>query len=108
MLTCMPVYIVRCRNTSVQTKQHAHLPACPAVYVVFGSTGGIGSALCKRLSKQAGASVVLVGRDVAKLEALQAELAPGCNSMALTADVVDSKQAGALEVHVSVPHAPRV
>ena len=33
-----------------------------AVYVVFGSTGGVGSALSKRLSKQEGAAVVLVRR----------------------------------------------
>ena len=64
------------------------------MYVVFGSTGGIGSALCKRLIKHEGASLVMVGRDAAKLEQLRSELAPAgaAASMCLTADVTDSKQ----------------
>ncbi|GAX76654.1 hypothetical protein CEUSTIGMA_g4100.t1 [Chlamydomonas eustigma] len=62
------------------------------VYVVFGATGGIGSSLSKRLAKQDQASVVLVGRDQGKLDALQSELSPSAATTTLLADVTDSKQ----------------
>ncbi|QEH37586.1 3-oxoacyl-[acyl-carrier-protein] reductase FabG [Aquisphaera giovannonii] len=42
-------------------------------YVVFGATGGIGSALCRRLAAD-GASLVLAGRDPKKLQPLAEEL----------------------------------
>ena len=64
----------------------------PAVYVVFGATGGIGSALSQRLARHGGAAVVLVGRDQGKLDGLQALLSPACTSSTLIADVTDSKQ----------------
>ena len=59
--------------------------------MVFGATGGIGSALCKRLSKHEGAAVVMVGRDQTKLDALKAGLT-ACSTSTLVADVTDSKQ----------------
>ncbi|GAX78017.1 hypothetical protein CEUSTIGMA_g5459.t1 [Chlamydomonas eustigma] len=63
-----------------------------SVYVVFGATGGIGSSLSKRLARQDQASVVLVGRDQGKLDALQSELSPSAATTTLLADVTDSKQ----------------
>lgn len=59
------------------------------VYVIFGATGGIGSCLARRLIAQNGASVALVGRDQAKLDALAAEIGGGSTYLA---DVTDSKQ----------------
>lgn len=63
------------------------------MYVVFGATGGIGSALSARLAAQPGSSVVLVGREPGKLDALKARL-PGTTQ--LQADVTDAKQASPL------------
>jgi NADP-dependent 3-hydroxy acid dehydrogenase YdfG len=55
-----------------------HVFACsPAVYVVFGASGGIGSALSKRLLAQPGSTVVLAGRDEAKLQQLVSTLGGG-------------------------------
>jgi hypothetical protein len=66
------------------------------VYVVFGATGGIGSALAARLVAQPGATLVAVGRDTTKLDALTAQLQSAATSspaiLPLTADVTDSKQ----------------
>ncbi len=59
------------------------------MYVVFGAYGGIGSELCQRLAKQPGATVVMAGRDGAKLDALRAQLGAG---QVMTADVLDPKQ----------------
>ena len=42
-------------------------------YVVFGASGGVGSALCRRLAKK-GARLLLAGRDEARLASLAAEL----------------------------------
>lgn len=60
------------------------------VYVVFGATGGIGSCLSARLAAQPGASVVLVGRDEGRLQALKGQLAGQTST--LVADVTDSAQ----------------
>jgi NAD(P)-dependent dehydrogenase (short-subunit alcohol dehydrogenase family) len=73
-----------------------------AVYVVFGATGGIGSALSRRLACQPHAPrVVLVGRNQEKLNALQSAIqqellgAGGLDRAGplstLVADVTDSK-----------------
>jgi len=48
-----------------------------AVYVVFGASGGIGSALSKRLLAQPGATVVLAGRDEGRLQQLRDSLGGG-------------------------------
>lgn len=61
------------------------------MYVVFGATGGIGSELCKRLGSQSGATVVMVGRDEAKLQALKGQVAAQ-NTAVYTADVTDASQ----------------
>lgn len=70
--------------------------ACHTVFVVFGATGGIGSALCHRLSKHEGAAVVMVGRDQAKLDGLRALLPPATSSATLVADVTDSKSVSSM------------
>jgi NADP-dependent 3-hydroxy acid dehydrogenase YdfG len=70
------------------------------VYVVFGATGGIGSSLSKRLARQDQASVVLVGRDQGKLDALKSELGPSATT--LLADVTDSKQ---VSLHTTGSHS---
>ena len=64
-----------------------------AVYVVFGASGGIGSALCHRLALQPGAKVALVGRNPDKLEGIRAQLSPTSTTSVHVADVLDSKQA---------------
>lgn len=74
--------------------------ATAPVYTVFGASGGIGSALSKRLATHPGASVVLVGRDAAKLDHLKNQLVnPGSHAgiaesrtACIVADVTDSKQ----------------
>ena len=53
--------------------------------IVFGATGGIGSALCRRLH-QNGARLSLVARQAPALQSLAAELGAECH----TADVTDS------------------
>lgn len=45
-----------------------------AVYLIFGATGGIGSEVCKLLTAQEGARVVLAARNSSKLEGLSAQL----------------------------------
>jgi NADP-dependent 3-hydroxy acid dehydrogenase YdfG len=57
---------------------------------VFGASGGIGSALCRRLAGHDGAQVVLIGRNTDKLGQLQQELS--ANTSVLVADVLDTKQ----------------
>ena len=42
-------------------------------YVVFGATGGIGTALCRRLAG-AGANLILGARDQGRLERLATEI----------------------------------
>jgi hypothetical protein len=65
-------------------------PRSCTVYVIFGAAGGVGSALAKRLAAQPGATVVLAGRDGARLDALRAEL--GGAAVPIVADPLDSKQ----------------
>ncbi|KAG1674835.1 hypothetical protein FOA52_015223 [Chlamydomonas sp. UWO 241] len=67
-------------------------PSSSPVYVVFGATGGIGSALAARLAIQPGAKLVLVARDAAKLDTLRGSLPPGADATALMADVTDAKE----------------
>ncbi len=47
-------------------------PPCPAVYVLFGATGGIGSSLSMLLASQPGAQLLLSARDEGKLQELAA------------------------------------
>jgi NAD(P)-dependent dehydrogenase (short-subunit alcohol dehydrogenase family) len=73
-----------------------HTPPHPAVYLIFGASGGIGSCLAKRLAGQSGATVVLAGRDQAKLDELKASLAGAAAGVVpLLADPLDSQQVGA-------------
>lgn len=51
-------------------------------YVIFGAYGGVGSALCRRLSKQ-GAHLLVAGRDEVRLASLAAEI--GAESFCLDA-----------------------
>jgi short-subunit dehydrogenase len=64
-----------------------------AVYLIFGATGGIGSALAQRLAKHDGAALVLAGRNQDKLSALSDSLAtkPAAGVSTLVCDVTDPK-----------------
>lgn len=73
------------------------------VYVVFGATGGIGSALCKRLLGQSNTQVILAGRGTSKLEQLQASLSGG---VIMQADVLDPKQVDQVLTEASSMHGP--
>jgi NAD(P)-dependent dehydrogenase (short-subunit alcohol dehydrogenase family) len=79
------------------------------VYVIYGASGGIGSALAARLLRNPAAGpnpvVVVAGRDQARLDTLkerllaadnQSLLQPGAQVDAQVADALDSKQAEAL------------
>ena len=68
-------------------------------YVVFGGTGGIGSALCRRLAAR-GARLTIAARDRQRVDTLAGEL--GAHGMALdatAADDVDRCITDALERH---------
>lgn len=70
------------------------------VAVVFGATGWIGRAICHELVR-AGASIVMVGRDADRLDALQRELGGGDRVLSTVADVtsqleVDDARAAAI------------
>lgn len=58
-------------------------PVPGAVYVVLGATGGIGSALSRRLAAS-DARLLLAARDVGKLEELAASLGAECRSVDAT------------------------
>jgi 3-oxoacyl-[acyl-carrier protein] reductase len=58
------------------------------VYVVLGSTGGIGSELCRRLAQVEGARLVLGGRSQEKLDDLAGEL--DTDTRAVELDATDS------------------
>lgn len=65
--------------------------------MVFGASGGIGSALSKRLLAQPGSTVFLAGRDEAKLQQLQSSLGGG---VPLVGDPLDPKQVS----QIVLPH----
>ncbi|WP_431977523.1 SDR family oxidoreductase [Micromonospora haikouensis] len=70
------------------------------VAVVFGATGWIGRAICRDLV-QAGASIVMVGRDANRLDALHRELGGSDRVLSTIADVtsqieVDDARAAAI------------
>jgi 3-oxoacyl-[acyl-carrier protein] reductase len=79
------------------------------VYVIFGATGGIGTALCHQFSTQQGAQghtaphgaprLFLVARDASRLEALSAQCgnAPFATADATQSDQVDAAMAQAKE-----------
>lgn len=63
----------------------AATPAGP-VYVIFGSNGGIGSALCEQLAAQPGAKLLLSGRDAARLQdVVFRSAAAGASAVSVTA-----------------------
>ncbi|AYF98025.1 SDR family oxidoreductase [Protaetiibacter intestinalis] len=71
------------------------------VAVILGATGWIGRALSRHLL-DAGSSVVIIARDLARLEQLESELDAGGRVLAVAADVtsqleVDDARAAALE-----------
>lgn len=73
------------------------------VAVVLGATGGIGRAVCRALA-DAGATVVMVGRDAARLDALARELHSGADVSWVPADVtsqleVDDARASTIARH---------
>lgn len=75
------------------------------MYLVFGATGGIGSSLAQRLLKHEGASVVLAGRNEAKLQEVSTRIggglpfvADGCNAKGAEAAVQQAvKEFGRLD-----------
>lgn len=71
-------------------------------YVILGATGGIGSALSKRLAKR-GADVLMCGRDTTKLAALQA--AAGGETALVDARSLDSVESA---VQSAVDHFGRL
>ena len=66
------------------------------MYVVFGASGGIGSALAARLSKQPDASVVLVAESEDAIKQIE-DL--GSNAERHVADAQKFDEACALELH---------
>lgn len=70
-----------------------------SAYVVFGATGGIGSALCRRLAAR-GARLTIAARDRQRVDALAGELAAHGTVLDATVAVdVDRCVADALERH---------
>lgn len=64
----------------------------PAVYVVFGATGGIGGALAELLAAQPGAKLLLSGRSSERLAGVAARAAaagPAAEVASLAADPLD-------------------
>ena len=72
------------------------------VAVVTGASSGIGEAIAVRLA-QAGASVVLTGRDEARLQAAAARC-PGGKAWSFPADVTDEAQVATLAAAVHARH----
>lgn len=69
----------------------------PAVYLVFGATGGIGSALSKLLQSQPDAKLILSGRTESKLKELSDSIGGGTP---MPADVLNPQ-----EVEIFVKHS---
>ncbi|WIA11297.1 hypothetical protein OEZ85_011420 [Tetradesmus obliquus] len=84
----------RCRPSAAYSYESFSTSSkAPPVYVVFGASGGIGSALSKRLLAQPGATVVVAGRDEGRLQQLVSSIGGG---VPLVGDPCDSKQAKAV------------
>lgn len=80
-------------------------PSDPPVHVLVGATGGIGSALARRLADQ-GARLVLAARDGKRLEALAEELSADAEQLDATdGPGVDALLADAKERHGRVDGA---
>lgn len=83
-----------------------HISLENRVALVSGASKGIGLA-CARLFAQAGARVVLVARDAARLEQVCAELkAEGLTVQGMAADLSDAAQAQALAARVETQVGP--
>ncbi|MFI4985712.1 MAG: SDR family NAD(P)-dependent oxidoreductase [Gemmatimonadales bacterium] len=75
----------------------------PPVIVVTGASSGIGEATARRLSREPGASIVLVGRREERLRALADSLGEGRVSF-LAADLVDEQAPALIREHVLERH----
>jgi uncharacterized protein len=75
----------------------------PPVIVVTGASSGIGEAAARRLSREPGASLVLVGRREERLRALADSLGDGRVSF-LAADLVDEQAPALIREHVLERH----
>lgn len=67
--------------------------ASRAGYVIFGASGGIGSALAARLLQHPGASVLLCGRDEGKLQELAERIGGGTPCVADVSDLKATEEA---------------
>lgn len=75
----------------------SHSGCCtPAVYLVFGATGGIGSALSKLLQSQPDAKLILSGRTESKLKELSESIGGGTP---MPADVLNPQEVCKLVRH---------
>lgn len=96
-----------CSNHTTTCHNHRLHALQSAVYVIFGASGGIGSALGKRLLAQPGSTVVLAGRDESRLQQLQQTLGGG---VPMVGDPLDAKQVftstcNQLQCNMSAPAA---
>src|SRR5271154_5534319 len=81
----------------------AQSPLKPLVAVVTGASSGIGEAAARRLAREPGAAVVLVGRRAERLAALAAALGEERTSW-VAADLVEDEAPARIREHVATRH----